>query len=158
VLGDVFMIRKTTTSDVIKIKTLIDPFVKQGLMLPRSLNSLYTFLRDFQVVCTPPGQNNIIGCCALSISWEDIGEIRTLAIRDEDQGKTNGTSLVKVCMSEAKELGLKRLFTLTYIPSFFKRIGFSEIDKSELPQKIWADCINCPYFPDCREVALIYHL
>jgi len=157
-LGDVFMIRKATTSDVVKIKALIDPFVKQGLMLPRSLNSLYTFLRDFRVICPLPCQTDIIGCCALSISWEDIGEIRTLAIRDQDQGKTNGTSLVKACVSEAKELGLERLFTLTYIPSFFKRLGFSEIDKSELPQKIWADCINCPYFPDCKEVALIYQL
>ncbi|MEA3222890.1 MAG: N-acetyltransferase [Thermodesulfobacteriota bacterium] len=152
------MIRKAATSDVVKIKTLIDPFVKQGLILPRSLNSLYTFLRDFCVMCTLPGQTDIIGCCALSLSWEDLGEIRTLAIRDQHQGKTNGTSLVKACMSEAKELGLKRLFTLTYIPFFFKRMGFSEIDKSELPQKIWADCINCPYFPDCKEVALIYHL
>ncbi|MCD6570540.1 MAG: N-acetyltransferase [Deltaproteobacteria bacterium] len=149
------MIRKATASDVLKIKPLIDPFVKQGLMLPRSLNSLYTFLRDFWVL---DGENDIIGCCALSITWEDLGEIRTLAIRQQDQGKTNGTSLVNACINEARGLGLKRLFTLTYVPSFFKRIGFSEVDKAELPHKIWADCINCPYFPDCREVALMCYL
>ncbi len=148
------MIRKAIITDVPEIKRLIEPFVKKGLMLPKSLHSLYTSIRDFWVMYNDERQS-IIGCCALQISWEDIGEIRTLAVPESHQGKGYGLVLVETCILEAKDLGLKSLFTLTYAPDFFRKTGFIEIEKANLPNKIWADCIHCPHFPECDETALL---
>lgn len=150
------MIRKLLVNEVPEIKKLIDPFVKEGLMLPKSLFSLYTSMRDFWIVTDDRDQNEIIGCCALQVSWMDLAEIRTLAVKKEYQGAGIGRSLVDACVREARDLNLKTLFTLTYVPDFFKKSGFSEVDKSTLPNKIWGDCIHCQYFPDCRETALVY--
>jgi amino-acid N-acetyltransferase len=149
------MIRKPHISEVGEIKNLIEPFVREGLILPRSLHSLYTTLRDIWVDAQ---EGVVLGCCALHISWMDLAEIRTLAVRKDQQGAGRGMALVEACLKEARELGLKKVFTLTYIPEFFKKAGFSEADKASLPNKIWADCIHCQYFPDCREVALVYDL
>lgn len=85
-----------------------------------------------------------------------IAEIRSLAVKKESQKKGIGSLLVKKCLNEAKKLGVNKVFVLTYIPEFFKKTGFMELDKSKLPQKIWGDCIRCPKFPECDEVALIY--
>lgn len=148
------MIRKAIITDVPEIKRLIEPFVKKGLMLPKSLHSLYTSIRDFWVMYNDERQS-IIGCCALQISWEDIGEIRTLAVLESHQGRGYGLVLVETCILEAKDLGLKSLFTLTYAPAFFRKTGFIEIEKANLPNKIWADCIHCPHFPECDETALL---
>lgn len=153
------MIRKLLVNEVSDIKNLIDPYVKQGLMLPKSLHSLYTGVRDFWVTIDgDSGHKSIIGCCALQVSWMDLAEIRTLAVKQEYQGKGIGREMVRACIREAAQLNLKTLFTLTYVPDFFKKMGFHEIDKSTLPNKIWADCIHCQYFPDCRETALIYRI
>ena len=152
------MIRKPFISEADQIKRLIDPFVREGLILPRSLHSVYTTIRDFWVDISEDGPDHIKGCCALHISWTDLAEIRTLAVRKEFQGKGDGSALVGACLEEARKLGVKRVFTLTYTPEFFKKIGFLEVDKATLPNKIWADCIHCQYFPDCREIALICDL
>jgi amino-acid N-acetyltransferase len=149
------MIRKPHISEVGDIKNLIEPFVKEGLILPRSLHSLYTTIRDIWV---DEDFSTITGCCALHISWVDLAEIRTLAVRKDFQGIGRGEALINACLQEARELGLKKVFTLTYIPEFFKKVGFHEVDKATLPNKIWADCIHCQYFPDCREIALLYDL
>ena len=148
------MIRKAFINEVPVIKQVIEPFVKDGLMLPRSLHSIYTCVRDYWIL-TDDDQSAINGCCALQVCWADIAEIRTLAVKKEYQRAGAGRTLVEACIKEAVQLGLKQLFTLTYVPEFFKKLGFHEVDKSTLPNKIWADCIHCPYFPDCREVALI---
>ncbi|MCK9263717.1 MAG: N-acetyltransferase [Desulfomonilia bacterium] len=153
------MIRKLLVNEVSEIKNLIDPYVKQGLMLPKSLHSLFTGIRDFWVTTEDgPDRQSIIGCCALQVSWMDLAEIRTLAVKQEYQGAGIGREMVKACIREAEELRLKTVFTLTYVPDFFKKMGFHEIDKATLPNKIWADCIHCQYFPDCRETALIYRI
>jgi amino-acid N-acetyltransferase len=152
------MIRKPSIAEAGEIKKLIDPFVKEGIILPRSLHSLYTTIRDFWVGSMDGDPSLITGCCALHISWIDLAEIRSLAVRKEFQGNGAGTELVNACLKDARDLGLKRVFTLTYIPEFFKKMGFSEVDKAKLPNKIWADCIHCQYFPDCREIALMYDL
>jgi amino-acid N-acetyltransferase len=148
------MIRKAVVADVPEIKKLIEPFVKDGLILPKSLHSLYTTIRDFWLMTDETGL--FIGCSAVQVSWDDIGEIRTLAVRKDMQGKGHGLELVRTCIKEAKELGLKKVFTLTYKEGFFKKAGFKHVDKSKLPNKIWADCIHCPHFPDCNETAMIY--
>lgn len=152
------MIRKALVNEVPDIKKLVDPFVKDGLMLPRSLHSIYTCVRDYWILSNETDQTSVNGCCALQVCWLDIAEIRTLAVKKEHQGTGAGHALVKACIAEAESLGLKKLFTLTYVPEFFKKLGFFEVDKSTLPNKIWADCIHCPYFPECRETALVYEI
>lgn len=146
-------IRKAKIQDIKKIQKLINEFAKKGEMLPRSLNELYENIRDFFVA---EEGNEIKGVCALHILWEDLAEVRSLVVKRDYQKKGIGSDLVKKCLREAKSFGVKNVFVLTYIPDFFKRLGFTEIDKSKLPQKIWGDCIKCPKFPECDEVALIY--
>ncbi|HDP25418.1 MAG TPA: N-acetyltransferase [Deltaproteobacteria bacterium] len=152
------MIRKPSIEEVLEIRKIIDPFVREGLMLPRSLHSLYTTIRDFWISVDDGTVRSIKGCCALHVSWSDLAEIRTLAVKKEHHGAGVGESLVRACIDEARNLGLKQVFTLTYVPDYFSKIGFHEVDKSTLPNKIWADCIHCQYFPDCREDALMIEL
>jgi len=146
-------IRKALISDIKTIHKLVNEFARKGEMLPRSLNELYENLRDFYVA---EENSEIKGMCALHILWEDLAEIRSLAVKSEHQKKGIGSMLVKRSLQEAKRLGIKRVFVLTYLPEFFRRFGFKEIDKSKLPQKIWGDCIKCPKFPECDESALIF--
>ena len=146
------MIRKANIKDIKQIQGLINIFAKQDLMLPRPLNELYENLRDFWVV---QEGNNIIGCCAFHISWEDLAEIKSLAVHKDRQGKGIGKKLVLACINEAKELGARKIFVLTYKPEFFRKFGFKRIKNAQLPHKIWAECINCCKFPNCKEVALL---
>lgn len=148
-------IRKALISDIKFIHKLINEYAKKGQMLPRSLNELYENIRDFFI---SEENGEICGVCALHVLWEDLAEIRSLIVKKEFQNRGIGKSLVKECLSEAYHFGVKKVFVLTYIPAFFKKIGFKEIDKSKLPQKIWGDCIKCPKFPECDEVALIYNI
>ncbi len=145
-------IRKAGTRDVRDIHRLVNSFAKREQMLPRSLNEIYETLRD-HVVCEDNGA--VTGVCALHILWEDLAEIRSLAVKADAQRQGTGKRLVKSCISEAKRLGIERIFVLTYNPDFFRSLGFVDIDKSELPQKIWGDCLRCHKFPECDEFALI---
>lgn len=146
-------IRKAKIADIRDIQKLVNEFAKKEEMIPRSINELYENIRDF-VVSEEGGK--IYGACALHVLWEDLAEVRSLAVRKESQRKGIGKKMVKRCLDEAKALGVKRVFALTYRPLFFKKLGFVDIDKSDLPQKIWGDCIRCPKFPECDEFALIY--
>lgn len=149
------MIRKAKITDVKQIQGLINLFAKKDLMLPRSLNQLYENLRDFWVI---EQGGKIIGCCAVHLSWENLAEIKSLAVLKKYQEKGMGTKLVYACLLEARELGAKSVFVLTYRPAFFKKFGFKRISSSKLPHKIWAECINCAKFPDCQEVAMVKDL
>ncbi|MCM8766395.1 MAG: N-acetyltransferase [Candidatus Omnitrophica bacterium] len=146
------MVRKAKLNEVKEIQKLINFYAEQGLMLPRSLNDLYDNLHDYFVY---EEKGEILGTCALHICWEDLAEIKSLAVEKLAQGKGIATKLVKEALKEAKTLGIKRVFVLTYEPAFFQRFAFVEIDKSKLPQKIWGECVKCVKFPDCKEVALI---
>lgn len=148
------MIRKACISDVPGIHQLLSTFAKRGDLLGRSLSELYDNLRDFYV-CQDSDDGPVVATCALHICWEDLAEIRSLAVTDEFQRRGLGTSLVEACISEAITLGIYRIFTLTTQPDFFIRLGFKEIDKANLPQKIWSDCLKCYKFPECDEVALL---
>ena len=90
--------------------------------------------------------------------WEDLAEIRSLAVDKVHQKRGIGKNLVRECLKEARALGVKRIFALTYSPDFFKKMGFKDADKSSLPQKIWGDCLRCPRFPECDEHAVIISL
>jgi amino-acid N-acetyltransferase len=102
-----------------------------------------------------PETHRIAGCCALQFCWEDLAEIRSLAVSDASQGRRIGSQLMETAFEEARRFRIKKLFTLTYKPDFFKKFGFITIDRAELPLKIWADCIHCVKFPDCDETAML---
>jgi amino-acid N-acetyltransferase len=148
------MIRKARMEDVKQIHALLKYYADQRLLLGRSISSLYDHLRDF-IVCDENG-GTISGVCCLHICWENLAEIRSLAVTDSAHGKGIGTRLVQTCLNEAAEYGITKTFTLTYQPGFFRKQGFKDIDKRELPHKIWTDCINCTMFPDCDEEALLH--
>jgi amino-acid N-acetyltransferase len=152
------VIRKAIIQDVKPIHKLLSHYGEQGSLLSRPLVELYEHLRDFYVVEVNSPKSPIVGVCALGICWEDLAEIRSLAVAADQQGKNYGSQLVETCIQEALSLGLKRVFTLTYEPEFFSKMGFKEIEKSTLPHKIWADCIRCAKFPDCDENAMMIEL
>ena len=147
------MIRKARMSDVKGIQQLIAEYARKGDMLPRSLADIYENLRDYFVFEETNGE--LAGSAAIHIMWEDLAEVRSLAVREGKMRRGVGTQLVESCISEAIVLGIDRVFALTYKPEFFEKLGFHVVDKAELPQKIWADCLKCSKFPDCDEVALV---
>ena len=146
------MIRKAKIKDIKQIQELIACFAKRDEMLPRSLNELYENIRDFWVY---EDKGKLSGCAALHISWDDLAEIKSLAVAKNKQGKGTGRDLVTACLAEAEAMGAKKIFVLTYKPEFFKRMGFKKINHAALPHKIWAECINCCKFPNCQEIALL---
>jgi amino-acid N-acetyltransferase len=147
------VIRQARTDDVVGIQKLINSCASSGVMLPRSRMQLYVSLRDF-VVAEDGGQ--IVGCCAMTICWEDLAEIRSLAVAASHRRRGLGRGLFGEVIREARQLGIHRLFALTTTPEFFAKFGFQVIDKKDLPHKIWNECINCPKFPDdCDETAVI---
>lgn len=146
------MLRKAQIGDVKEIQKLLTHFASRGDMLSRSLSELYESIRDFYIM-EEGGQ--LLGVSALHIVWEDLAEIRSVAVAEDAGRKGVGSEVVNACISEARNLGLKRLFCLTYKPDFFARFGFRIVDKSELPHKVWGDCIKCVKFPDCDEIAMI---
>lgn len=148
-------IRKASIRDVSSIHKLLGRYAQQGKLLARSLSELYTNIRDmFVVEVVSSGQ--VVGCSSLHIIWEDLAEIRSLAVDEAWQGRGLGRQLVGVCLEEARELRIVQVFTLTYETAFFQGMGFRVVDKNVFPHKIWADCVHCPKFPDCDEVALVY--
>jgi len=145
-------VRKATLADAGSIQAIIESFAAEGLMLPRPLSDICTGIREF-FVCTEQGR--VVGICALHVSSDKLGEIRSLAVVDACTGRGYGTRLVEACREEARSLGLKSLFALTYRPGFFEKMGFILVDKETLPQKIWGECVGCVKFPNCDESAVM---
>jgi len=152
------MIRKAVVEDIKSIHRLLNHYGDQGLLLARPLSELYEHLRDFFVVVTADQEQKIVGTCALGICWEDLAEIRSLAVVEGQQGNKHATRLVETCLGEARSLGLKRVFVLTYVEEFFAKLGFKTVEKSELPHKVWSDCLKCSKFPECDETAMVLDL
>ena len=148
------MIRKAIMRDVRPIQKLLEHYAGKGLLLPRSLSELYGYLRDYYVF-VPEGGSEPCGTCALHLCWEDLAEIKSLAVDEAFTHQKIGSQLVEACISEAITLGLYKIFALTYRVDFFKRLGFKVVDKSLLPHKIWSDCLKCVKFPECDEVAVL---
>lgn len=149
------MMRKARVGDVRTIQGLIEASASKGEMLPRSLSEIYDHLRDFYIY---EQHRSLVGTCALHICWEDLAEIRSLAVLEVERRKGIGSKLVRVCLREARRLDIRRVFVLTYKPSFFQKIGFEVVDKATLPHKIWSDCLKCVKFPDCDEIAMVLPL
>jgi amino-acid N-acetyltransferase len=145
-------IRPARMSDVREIHGLLQNFAGHGLLLGRSISSLYDQLRDFIVF----DDKGVQGVCALHISWDNLAEVRSLAVAESMQGRGVGRMLVSSCLDEAMSLEIDNVFVLTYQAAFFRKMQFADIEKNELPHKIWSDCLQCPKFPDCDEDALIW--
>jgi amino-acid N-acetyltransferase len=150
----VSQVEKAKIPDVPQIHKLINDYASSGEMLARPLSELYESIRDFFVI---RDSDRVVACGALHVSWSDLAEIRSVAVAEDSKGKGLGDQLVDACLKEAAELGIKTVFCFTYQPGFFKRHKFADIDKMELPRKVWTDCFRCPKFPNCDETALIYH-
>ena len=148
-------IEKAKIGDVTQMHKLINYFADKDEMLARPLSEIYENIRDYFVV--RQGEQ-VIGCAALHVSWSDLAEIKSMAVAEDSQRQRIGAQLVEACLQEAKGLGISIIFCLTYKPAFFEKFGFGQVDKMELPRKVWTECYRCPKFPDCDEVALIYHL
>ena len=146
---------KARISDANQIHKLINYFADRGDMLPRPLSEIYENIRDYFVF---RDGERVIACAALHVTWSDLAEIKSVAVAEKSQRKGIGISLIEDCLKEAKELGIPTVFCLTYKPGFFEKFGFSQLDKMELPQKVWNECYRCPKFPNCDEIALIYHV
>ncbi len=148
-------IEKAKIGDVTQMHQLINYFADKDEMLARPLSEIYENIRDYFVV--RQGEQ-VVGCAALHVSWSDLAEIKSVAVAEDSQQQKIGAQLVEACLQEAKGLGISIIFCLTYKPAFFEKFGFGQVDKMELPRKVWTECYRCPKFPDCDEVALIYHL
>ncbi len=149
------MIRKANLADIRRIHAIVNNAASRGEMLPRSLGELYDNMRDYFVY---QDGEAILGTGALHICWEDLAEIRSICVTEEARRKGVGRAIVGACIEEARVFEIGRVFLLTYQDGFFGKLGFRTADKRELPQKIWSDCIKCPKFPECDEIAMVMEL
>jgi len=149
------LIKRANVKDAKEIFGILQKYAVKGILLPRSLNSIYEHIRDFFVY---KEEGKIVGVVSLHIYWEDLAEIKSLAVLEEFQRKGVGKALVKKCIEDAKELGVEKVFALTYVPGFFEKLGFKITDKSEFPQKVWTECIHCVKFNDCKEIPVLLKL
>lgn len=145
-------IRKALPNDAEAISALLGLYGRKGLLLPRTVEELMENIRDF-FVCTESAE--FLGCCALKIYDAGLGEIRSLAVAESGRGQGCGRALVEACEGDARAFGIGRTFALTYIPDFFAKLGYAEVAKESLPQKIWRDCFKCIHFPNCGETAVV---
>ena len=145
--------RKATFADVDEIHDLIASYAAQGVMLPKPHSTLYEALREF-VVAVDAESKKIVGVGAMHLTWNELAEVRSMAVHENYSRQGIGSSIVKKLLEEGQTLGVKNFFTLTYRPEFFKSLGFTTTTKESLPHKIWKECIDCPKFPNCDEIAM----
>ncbi|MEZ4526784.1 MAG: N-acetyltransferase [Desulfobacterales bacterium] len=149
-----FIVRKAAIEDIRQIHRLLHTYSHQGDLIPRPLSDLYDRVRDFSVAADTDTKQ-VVGCCALQFCWEDLAEIRSLVVETEYRRQKVASGLVTSCIEEAAEYGMAKLFCLTFKPDFFSKFGFVPIERSDLPLKIWADCMLCVKFPDCQAIAMM---
>ena len=149
-------VRPAHISDAQAICDLVNSYAERGLMLHRSLESVYEDLREFQVAENAEG--HLVGCAAVDVFWDDLAEVKSLAGVEDVQSGGDGTARVRACIDEGRQLGLSRLFALTYRPGFFERLDFVQADVMNLPRKVWNECYRCPKFPGCEEIAMTLEL
>ncbi len=149
-------IRKAKMKDVREIHKLLNHFAEKKELLARSLSELYENLQQFFVA---EDTGHVVGCCSLSVTWDNLAEIKALAVAGDYQGRGIGRKLLQACLNDAQGLGVTRIFTLTMKDGFFQKLGFKNIAKHFLPHKIWTECVRCPYFPEtCVEIAMTIDL
>ena len=145
--------RKARFQDAETIYNLIYDYAQKGEMLARSRNTIYETMRDMVVAENEDGE--VVGVGGLHITWDSLAEVRSIAVSPKYKRHGIGSGIVKELIREGKEMGVKKIFTLTYKPQFFVTLGFREVKKEDLPHKVWKECFDCPKFPDCDETAMI---
>jgi amino-acid N-acetyltransferase len=148
-------VTKAEIQDAREIHDLVNLYAQRGAMLPRTMGEVYENIRDFFVLRSG---GEFLGCVALHIVWSDLAEVKSLAVPENVQARGLGSLLVNATLDEAREIGLDRVFALTYRPTFFERLGFVQADVMTLPRKVWNECYRCPKFPSCNEIALTLDL
>ncbi|MPZ98857.1 MAG: N-acetyltransferase [Dehalococcoidia bacterium] len=148
-------VQRATVHDAEGIHRLVNFWAAQGQMLPRTLGETYEHLRDFFVIREG---TEVVACASLHITWADLAEVKSLAVREDRQSAGYGGALVRACHEEGRQLGLASLFALTYRPGFFERLGWRQADVMTLPRKVWNECYRCPKFPGCDEIAMVLDL
>jgi amino-acid N-acetyltransferase len=148
-------IRKAKISDVDAIFDMITMYAQKGILLPRTRESLY---ENLQVISVATIDDQVVGTASLHILGKDLAEIRSLVVAEEGKGKGMGKLLVQQIVEETRKLEIDKLISLTYQVQFFEKCGFQVIEKTEMPQKVWKDCINCHKFPDCDEIAMAIYV
>jgi amino-acid N-acetyltransferase len=155
------MLRKANLKDAPAIHALLKHWAQKEVLMPRSLSDICDDLRDFFVFEGEDAAGRgarLVGCGALHLTWTDLAEVRSVAVDEACQHRGIGTALVEACLAEARALEVPRVFVLTFVPSFFERFGFHQVPKETFPHKIWLECVDCRYFPDCKEVAMALEL
>ncbi|MBR5914369.1 MAG: N-acetyltransferase [Selenomonadaceae bacterium] len=148
-----FEYRSAKFADVEEIYNLIAGYAAQGLMLPKPYNILYEALREF-VVAVEVDTGKIVGTGALHLTWNELAEVRSMAVHPDYKRQGIGAEIVKKLLEQGREVGVKNFFTLTYSPEFFESLGFKTTTRESLPHKIWKECIDCPKFANCDEIAM----
>ena len=151
-------VRKARLSDVNEMFRIINCYAERQQMLPKTQLQLYENLRDYSIAARTSASNRVLGCGALHIYWENLAEIRALAVAPELTHKGVGTALVELLLDEARELGIEQVFLFTYEPRFFARFGFIQVEHRTMPLKVYNECFHCPKLNKCDELAMVLHL
>ncbi len=149
-------VRQAKINDVSRMLDIINGFAREGLMLSRGPQIVFEDIRDFMVLVDDA--EIVHGTGAFHVYWDDVGEIRSVAVERELQKAGYGTMIVKALLQEAKRLEIPRVYVFTYAPGFFRKLGFKTVRKEDLPQKMYAECANCPKYFFCDEIAMLLHL
>src|ERR1700735_1316966 len=145
-------VRKASMQDIPALLELINGYAAKGIMLPRTEFEMSENMRDFMVAYAG---NQLVGCGALHFYSPVVGEVRSLAVAESHKTNGIGRMIVDSLVYEAKLYGLDAVFAFTYVPGFFAKVGFNEVERGELPLKAWKDCLRCPKFHACDEIAVL---
>jgi amino-acid N-acetyltransferase len=152
------LVRKARIADVPAMHSIINHYAEKQLMLPKAHLQLYETLRDYSVAASPEDDSNVLGCGSLHIYWEDLAEIRAVAVLPGLALKGVGSHLVEALIEEGRSYGLEQIFVFTYVPAFFGRFGFVKVEHRSMPLKVFNECFHCPKFNTCDELAMVLHL
>jgi amino-acid N-acetyltransferase len=145
-------VHKAGMSDIAPLLELINSYAAKGIMLPRTEFEMSENIRDFSVLYSG---RDLIGCGALHFYSPVVGEVRSLAVDPNRTTHGAGRRVVEALLDEARQFSLDAVFAFTYVPGFFRKLDFEEVERGALPLKVWKDCLRCPKFQCCDEIAMV---
>ncbi len=148
-------VRQARLADVPRMMPLLNQYAQQAEILPRTEEDVYRSIREWVVA---EAEHKLVGMGSLLVVWQNLAEIRSLVIDPNCQGRGLGRKIVNLLLDEARLLALPRVFALTRKPGFFLKMGFELTRIEKLPRKVVRDCVFCPKFHACDEVALTISL